>query len=386
MLEKKLNWILFFLACCFTAGFFYIQNSPSREHSFDPSLVDDGLVSFKNLEKAKVLEVIQEDFQQTKRLSRLTQELRVKILSGEEKNQEAIAFFEALTPNQKIKFKTGETILLGKIDTENETEYIAVDKYRIPQLYWLAAIFLTFAIFLSGKKGLGAILGLLLSFFILWQFAIPNIISGKNPLITGLVCCGSVGLVSIFLAHGYNSKSKIAAISTTTCLFIAFIIGHISILWTKIYGTGNIDAEYLQNGFSVDLNLSAILLIGFIIGALGVLDDITTGQAAIVEELNKANPSLNFKELFVSASNVGKEHISSLVNTLVLAYAGTAMPILLLLKINSVPIWQNINSETVAEEITRSVIGGMALMLAVPLTTALASYFLPKLNTKKNPA
>jgi uncharacterized membrane protein len=121
--------------------------------------------------------------------------------------------------------------------------------------------------------------------------------------------------------------------------------------------------------------LRGILLAGIIIGTLGVLDDITTAQAAVVEELHLANPSFDAKGLFKRGSSVGREHIISLVNTLVLAYTGASLPLLLLFQVYERPTWLILNSEIIMEEIVRMLIGSIALALAVPLTTYLASWY-----------
>jgi uncharacterized membrane protein len=118
------------------------------------------------------------------------------------------------------------------------------------------------------------------------------------------------------------------------------------------------------------------LLGGIIIGALGVLDDITTGQVAAVEEIHSANPKLPFKELYVRGISVGQEHIASLVNTLVLAYVGASFPLFLLLTINNeVPLWVRFNNEGIAEEVVRTLVGSTALIFAVPIATFLAAFF-----------
>ena len=142
------------------------------------------------------------------------------------------------------------------------------------------------------------------------------------------------------------------------------------------------EAFFLQATPEKIFNLRGILLAGIIIGTLGVLDDITTAQAAVVEELHKAQTSFNMRELFTRASSVGREHIISLVNTLVLAYTGASLPLLLLFEIYERPVWLVLNSEIIIEEIVRMLVGSTALILAVPLTTGLAAWYYGRYRKK----
>ncbi len=132
------------------------------------------------------------------------------------------------------------------------------------------------------------------------------------------------------------------------------------------------------------LDLSGLLLGAIIIGILGILDDISITQSATVRELYNANPNLSVKDVYNRAFSVGKEHMVSLVNTLTLAYAGAALPLLLLFSQSEEDIFLLINKEIFATEITRTLIGSIGLILAVPITTILASIMLSKESNKKN--
>src|SRR3989344_12894 len=145
---------------------------------------------------------------------------------------------------------------------------------------------------------------------------------------------------------------------------------------SKLFGFGSEEAYYLQLFQSNTIDLRGLLLGGIIIGVLGVLDDVTTAQTAAVFELKKANQAFGFKELYTRAMRIGREHISSLVNTLVLAYAGASFPLLLVFSMNkNIPLWATLNSELVSEEIIRALVGSTALVLAVPIATAIAAWF-----------
>jgi len=147
----------------------------------------------------------------------------------------------------------------------------------------------------------------------------------------------------------------------------------------RLFGMGTEEAFYVQMGLLENIDLKGLLLGGIIIGALGVLDDVTTGQAAAVDEIHKANPTLPFIELYRRGLSVGREHITSLVNTLALAYIGAGLPLLLLFTTNTVqPLWVAMNAESIVEEIIRTLVGSTTLIFAVPITTALMAHILKR--------
>jgi len=173
-------------------------------------------------------------------------------------------------------------------------------------------------------------------------------------------------------------------LSTIITLGISVGISQIFIKASHLFGRGSEEAYFLQFGQFGSIDLRGLLLAGIIIGTLGLLDDITTAQTAVVGELRLANKQLSNKEIYSRALVVGKEHISSLVNTLVLAYAGTSLPLFILFTVSdNVPLWAKLNSELISEEIIRTLIGSMALILAVPISTFLATYLLKKEKLEK---
>jgi uncharacterized membrane protein len=189
----------------------------------------------------------------------------------------------------------------------------------------------------------------------------------------------AIVLVSLYLAHGFNKRTSVALLSTILVLFLAIGLSFLFVSATMLHGNGSEEAIYLQINPGQNINLQGLLLGGIILGALGVLDDITTGQAAAVDEIHKANPSLSRKELYKRGLSIGHEHIASLINTLALAYAGVALPLFLLFSLNhAAPFWTLLNSEGVAEEIVRTLVGSTVLVLAVPISTHFAAYFFAK--------
>lgn len=185
----------------------------------------------------------------------------------------------------------------------------------------------------------------------------------------------------MFFAHGFNKSTRIAVASTGITLAIASALAYLAVTITSLFGTGSEEAMFVQVGATGSLDLRGILLAGIIIGTLGVLDDITTAQTAAVRELHDAKSTMKFREMFTRVMRIGHEHIASLVNTLVLAYAGASFPLFLLFYTTSAqPLWVIINSQQVAEEIVRTLVGSTSLILAVPISSAIAAYYYTKHN------
>jgi len=266
--------------------------------------------------------------------------------------------------------KKGEKIILQKT-AEN---FRVVDKYRIPAIFFIFIIFFIFVIFVTKKRGLFSLLGLLISIFILMIIG-AQILAGRPPLLVSGIGAFLIAFCTIYLAHGINSRTTLALISTIFCIFLSLFLSFIFIKFAKLTGFGSDDAFYLQLGTNVNINLQGIFMSGIIIGVLGILDDITTTQTTAIYELKKANPKLNKKNLFYSGLRIGKEHILSMVNTLVLAYAGASFPLFLLFGLQKQNLWVTLNSELVAEELIRTLVGSLILLFAVPLSCFIAAQF-----------
>jgi uncharacterized membrane protein len=376
-MKKYLYIFILLVSVALAIGAIVLHKQKGNNQSFSQEAADQSLTSFKEVSKAQVLEVIEQDAEQNKHYSRITATLRIKILNGSEKGQEVEASYDdQLSQPNLQKIKQGDIIIVGKIDSPDGASYVVVDKYRLPTLWWMFGLFVALALLFGRVRGATSIVGLAFSIVVLIYFVAPNVLAGKNPNLVILVGAGMIALISILLAHGFKQRTIIAIISTFITLGLAEGLAYVFVNSAKLLGNSSQDALYLQQGLLGGINLQGILLGGIIIGTLGVLNDITTAQAATVEEIHNTNTNLGFKVLFQKASSVGREHIASLINTLVLVYAGASLPLFLLLTLNkSQPLWALINSESFAEEIVRTLIGSIALILAVPITTALAAYY-----------
>ncbi len=384
-MKKLLYTILATLATSLVFGSLYLHYTPSNEsEKFSLNKASQDLTPFTNYQIAKVEEVIKEDLVETEKFSRITQQLNLKIIKGQNKN----SFVTAENDESSANFKTlkayhlGDKVVIAQLPEEEGT-YIIVDRFRLTEIFIIAVLFLGLALIFSRKKGLGAILGLVFSLLVLSVFVAPNLLLGKEPILVTLVGGGVIAFVSIYIAHGINHKSSLAILATLATLLLATLFAYVAVISTQLMGLGSEQAFYLQAGFLGEINLQGLLLAGIIFGTLGILDDVTTTQVATVSEISSANPALKIKELYQKGLNVGREHIAALINTLVLAYAGAGLPLFLIFYANKKePLWVLINSEFLAEEIVRALAGSIALILAVPISTLLAAYWFGKENQK----
>lgn len=273
----------------------------------------------------------------------------------------------------------GATVVVHSYENSEGIQYVITEPFRIGAILLLFVIFCFAIVLFAQKSGLRSIIGLILSFVILTTFIAPQIAAGANPVLIGII--GSMGIVifSMLFSHGFNKKVYVAVSGTVITLVIAVIFAEIAIRITGLSGMGTEEAYFLQFSNLDISDYKGLLLAGIIIGVLGVLDDITTAQSAAVYELHDANNRLTLKELYSRGASIGREHIVSLVNTLFLAYAGASFPLFLYLTINrNIPMWVLVNSEFIVEEIVRALSGSVALILAVPITTLLASAYVKK--------
>lgn len=328
--------------------------------------------------KAEVTKVIKEGTKDVGKYRNFTQTIQLTILDGVEKGksiQLEHGGVVKITPLQKLS-QGDSVVLLKAINPQGKTTYSVMDIYRLDTVLYLIIGFFILILLTAGKKGVGAIIGMVVSLCIIMFFIVPQILSGQDPLLISILGSIAILATTIYLAHGISKKTHVAVISTSLALAVTGILAFFFVKIVSLTGLGSEDTYLLQFG-EVAINLQGLLLGGIIIGALGVLDDITTAQSALVFELKKTDPRLSFQVLFQKGFNVGKEHIASLVNTLVLAYAGASLALFILFVINPTkqPYWVILNSEMITEEIIRTLAGSVGLILAVPLTTAIASFF-----------
>ena len=301
----------------------------------------------------------------------------VKILDGNDTGKDiTIDNGKQSTIRSDQLVNVGDKVVVSKISTPKGSDYQITDRYRLDWLLGIVIAFFALVIGLCRLKGLGSIIGLGISLFVIMAFLIPQIIAGQDPLMISIISAIAIMTTTMYLAHGFSRKTHIAVGATTVSLLLTGFLAYFFVNILQLNGLGSEDANSLRFGPTESLNFKGLLLGGIIIGALGVLDDVTTSLATVVEELKKANPTFTFLQLSRSAFRVGSEHITSLVNTLVLAYAGAGLPLFLYLIINpgGQPLWSILNSELIVEELVRTLAGSIGLVLAVPITTIFAAW------------
>jgi uncharacterized membrane protein len=250
--------------------------------------------------------------------------------------------------------------------------YSLADFERKRPLLWLAVAFAALVLVTGRWKGLRALVGLGTSLAIIVVFVVPAILDGGSPPGVALVGSLAIMLVTLVVTHGFGPKMLAATLGTSAALLLTLGLASLFIGAAHLTGLSSDEAIFLRASVG-EISISGLLLAGMVIGALGVLDDLTVTQASTVLALRRANPGLGFRRLFESAVAVGHDHIAATVNTLVLAYAGAALPVLLIFSLGDTSFGDAVNSEVVATEIVATLVGSIGLIAAVPLTTALAA-------------
>ncbi len=317
--------------------------------------------------KGKVIEITQSGHSE---LGDNYQKLKVLLNTGEEIEVENNPQMSA----KVITYKKGDNVILQKfaLGTDQNETYIITDFNRLNYLTFVFILFVVLTLAIGKKYGFYSLLGMGFSFFIIFKFILPQIIAGRNPIFITVLASLFIIPITFYLSHGFNKKTHIAIASTVLTLIATTILTGISVSLAKLTGYSSDEAMFLQIA-NESVNMRGILLAGIIIGFLGVLDDVTVSQASIVTQLKKAKRNYSNSSLYKDAMAVGRDHITSMINTLILVYTGASMPLLLLFVHNPQPFSEVINMEIIADEIIRTLVGSIGLILAVPLSTFLAT-------------
>ena len=366
MLQKVTLFLLFFL---FTAHF-----SPALAQNRDDNSTTPPSDHYF---QATVVKINKQGEKEVAGLKNFYQDLECKITNGKERGKAVrVENGGVIKISSRQKLSVGDKVVLIKsVLPDNRQQYSVLDRYRLDSVITIIAAFFFLVLLVAGKKGLGSIVGLFVSLFVIVEFIVPQILSGRDPMVISIIGSTAIMFVTIYLAHGFSKKTSIAIVSTALSLALTGLLALLFVEITRLSGTGSEDSYLLQFGQS-SINLQGLLLGGIIIGALGVLDDVTTSQAAAIFEISQANPKLSLLEVAKRGYRVGKEHVASLVNTLVLAYAGASLSLFIIIVLNPAnqPYWVILNSEMIIEEVVRTLAGSIGLVMAVPITTMLASY------------
>ncbi|MFF1921769.1 YibE/F family protein [Streptomyces sp. NPDC058221] len=294
----------------------------------------------------------------------------IEVTSGKDKGR---TFIEVVQPDAPRQLREGQGVVVAYApDAPHDLQYSVTDVNRKFPMALLAGIFAVAVVVVGRLRGVMALVALALSFAVLTLFILPAILQGSNPLLVAVVGASAIMLIALYICHGLTARTSVAVLGTLISLLLIGLLGSLFIGWASLSGNTD-DSTGLIHGLYPHIDMSGLLLAGVIIGSLGVLDDVTVTQTSAVWELHQADPTMNTKQLYRAGIRIGRDHIASVVNTLVLAYAGAALPLLLLFSIAQSSVGTVANSELVAEEIVRTLVGSIGLVASVPVTTALAA-------------
>lgn len=325
--------------------------------------------------RAQVLESLEEGQTDLGELTQEYQVLLVEVLEGPWQGQRFeidIGLRQIRPPGLDLGAGDEVLITVGQNADRVLTAYFT-DFVRGGPLFWLFATFVLFSVIVSGWKGVRGLLGMAVSLGVILFYIIPNILQGRDPVLVSISGAFFLLAVTLYLVYGWTLKTHAAVLGTLIALLVTGILAAYFVNLTRLTGFGSEEALFLVQESAVQINLRGLVLGGMLIGALGVLDDLVITQASVVFELYDADPSLSTPHLFRRAMRVGQDHVAATVNTLVLAYAGAALPTLLLFSLSGEGYLELLNLEFVAEEVVRTLVGSLGLIAAVPLTTALSS-------------
>lgn len=348
--------------------------------NFKPINAEELFVDYKGTFKAKVLKV-SEGRQENVGFSDVVaiyKNLEVKFLNGPEKDQ--IVILESDFPN----IKEGQKVYINHNIHSGINVYTVTNIDRVNSILFFVLLFIIVIIFFGGWQGFRSVISLAFSFIAIFYVLLPILLKGYNPILSSFLIASAILFLAIFFTHGFNKESAVAYSGTMIAVLITSFLAMVAVKITNLSGFVGDESTYLNMNTGGTLNFSGLLLAGIIVGVLGVLDDIAVTQASVVTELFNTDKNLTRRQIYIKAIRVGKEHVSALVNTLVLAYVGTALPLLLLIKSYGYDMQTILNMEGVSTEIIRAIVGSIGLIMTVPIVTLLAVFYLKNYKHQKD--
>lgn len=362
MFTKRI--ILVFLAICFSLPFF------TQAATTTATLRQDQVTTVR----AKVVEVLNQNQETVPGTDTTTtiQNIQVKVLEGTD-NGNMVTF-----KNDYVMLNAGDEFFLTKdVSADTGKIYYSVgEPYRINSLLFFVILFILLVIIFGGKQGIRGLASLGGSLILIFYVYLPGILHGYNPILMSIGVSSLIIIVGSYVTHGFTKTTSAAVIGMIVTILVTGLLAHYAISANHLTGFENEEATYLNFDTRGHIDFVGLLLGGMLIGFLGILYDAAISQSIAVEELHGVAPHLSRLTIYRRAIRMGKEHIGALVNTLAIAYVGVSLPILLLFSQSTSPFIQLINRENFATEIIRTMIGSIGLVLAVPITTLLATIIL----------
>jgi uncharacterized membrane protein len=267
--------------------------------------------------------------------------------------------------------RPGDGVVVIESATPDGVMHAIVDRQRTTPLLVLTVAFVLAVVAFGRWRGVTALAGLAVTFGVLLFFVVPAILGGEPPLLIAIVGSAAIMLTVLYLTHGISASTTVAVLGTLGSLTLTGLLSAATVSALALTGITDDLATSVVTTYGV--NMEGLLLAGIVIGALGVLDDVTVTQAATVDELAEANPALGAAALYRAGARVGRAHIASVINTIILAYAGSSLPLLILILAGGSALGDVVATQVVATEVARSAVATIGLVAAVPLTTALAA-------------
>jgi uncharacterized membrane protein len=370
-MSKQISWLIVILLAAAAAFFMWPYFTGASLPDVQSSPFGSETV------RARVTEVIEEGTIDLGGHVQPYQIVRVELLEGDYQGiLMEVDYGKRQIRTDDYRLSPGDPILvtIGRTPDNLLTAYF-VDFVRAAPLLWLFGLFAAAILLISRWKGLRSLASLVFSLFVIIGYILPHILAGEDPLTVSII--GSVILLSVtlYLTYGWTLKTHSAVLSMVLVLLLTGALAWLFVGVARLNGSGDENNMFLMQTLQTPINLRGLLLGGYIIGALGVLDDLVTTQASAVFELHGANADLGFGGLYRSAMRIGQDHVAATVNTLVLAYAGASLPMLLLFSLGRGDYGYLVNFAFIAEEIVRTLVGSLGLIAAVPLTTVIAIGF-----------
>lgn len=309
-----------------------------------------------------------------------------RIASGPDEGTFATLETDVATRNSVAELAVGDDIVLNDAgpDVDAAARYSFADVQRRLPLVILAVVFGVAVVALGRLRGLLALVGIAITVGVLLAFVFPALLRGASPLGVALTGAIVIAVSTIYLAHGVSDRTTVALVGTIASLLLTAVLGAAFGAAAHLSGLASEESVNLL-AFAPELDFRGLLLAATIIGALGVLDDVTITQVSAVWELHASDPRVNARQLYSAGIRIGRDHIASTVNTLVLAYTAAALPTLLLLTQSGLAMGEVLTTETLAVEIVQTLVGSIGLVASVPLTTALASWVVTLADREERP-
>lgn len=362
--------LMLIMVFCFAAPVFADENNP--------------FPSDKQILKSQVGQVVSvETFgditpSPTGELKQAKQSVEVKVLTGEHKGEKAI-IDNMLTgnPAYDINLKKNDKVILHIEQNKGEINYFIEDKYRAGGLYFLVWLFFALLLIVGGKRGFFSLISILTTLSLIFWVLTPLILKGLSPILITVLVCIFASVIAIYVVGGINAKSSGAILGTNLSLIIAAVL---SILTIKLANLNGFPSEQYLYLFSAhpNLNFLEILVSTMIIGSLGAVMDIGMSISSTINELFNSSSDMGIRDLFMSGMNVGKDIIGMMSNTLILAYLGGSLALVLLS--NNIDLQKFFNLNQVAAEISSALVGSIGIVLCVPITAIISAYLTKKFS------